>query len=147
MYLSVVRSMVVGDHVDVLRISFHLCSTSGVFGQLQIVLLGYGLPKRMFPLSVDDSRLHKLQGVYANLTIQLGNAFDSKPLRVWGAICATGTLLLWLSIVLRSIVEIKNLIKIHGVLADSPHLTEELKQDSPPESGWTNSTITHNEQV
>ena len=90
-------AMVFGDHVDILRI----------FTRLPIVLLGYGLPKRTFPLPEDD------------LTIQLGNVFDSKPLRVRGAIYAVGTLLLWLSIV-RSIVEIKK----YMVCLRTPHISQ-----------------------
>ncbi|KAF9531612.1 voltage-dependent anion channel [Crepidotus variabilis] len=55
-------------------------------------------------------------GVYANLTIQLGNTFDSPAFRIWGSIYAAGVLLLWLSIFLRSLAELKSFFKSDQVL-------------------------------
>lgn len=47
------------------------------------------------------------QAVYANLTIQISNAFDSRAFRVWGALYAAATLVLWLSIFSRSVWELR----------------------------------------
>ncbi|KAF8804691.1 C4-dicarboxylate transporter/malic acid transport protein [Phlegmacium glaucopus] len=47
-------------------------------------------------------------GVYANLSIQLGIIFDSKAFRVFGSFYAVCTLLIWLSVAIRSLLELKN---------------------------------------
>ncbi|RXW21300.1 hypothetical protein EST38_g4558 [Candolleomyces aberdarensis] len=49
-------------------------------------------------------------GVYANLTILLGEIFDSHAFRIYGAIYACAVIVLWASIAARSLVDIKELI-------------------------------------
>ncbi|KAF6761300.1 sulphite efflux pump protein [Ephemerocybe angulata] len=53
-------------------------------------------------------------GVYANLTIVLGNAFDSRGLRIYGAAYAVVVICVWLSIAIRSILALKDLIDPHN---------------------------------
>ncbi len=48
------------------------------------------------------------QGVYANLTIQLYRTIDSPFFRVWGAIYALGTLLLWTMVLVRTLTLVRN---------------------------------------
>lgn len=50
------------------------------------------------------------QSVYATLTITLGNSLDARFFRVYGAIYAAGTTLLWLLITLRSLVYMYDVI-------------------------------------
>lgn len=72
------------------------------------------------------------QGVYANLTIQLSQTFDSPFFRIWGCIYAVGTLLLW------CYVAIQTILQLHSCLAtDTPALLEQ-QQD---ESNQTNVTL------
>ncbi|KAF8906557.1 voltage-dependent anion channel [Gymnopilus junonius] len=51
--------------------------------------------------------------VYATLTIQLANAFDSGTLRVWGSAYAVAVFLLWMLVALRSLWEMKTFIIHH----------------------------------
>ena len=46
---------------------------------------------------------YNFQGVYANLTIQLGNALDSRFFRVWGLIYFCFTFIIWIIAVCRTI--------------------------------------------
>jgi hypothetical protein len=48
-----------------------------------------------------------LQGVYANLTLNLADAFDSGGLRAFGAMYAVIVMCLWTGIALRSLVALK----------------------------------------
>ncbi|PPR07411.1 hypothetical protein CVT26_013727 [Gymnopilus dilepis] len=52
-------------------------------------------------------------GVYATLTIQLANAFDSAILRAWGSVYAVGVFILWVSVALRSLWEMKTFVLHH----------------------------------
>ncbi|CAA7263168.1 unnamed protein product [Cyclocybe aegerita] len=65
-------------------------------------------------------------GVYANLTIQLADKFDSSAFRVYGAIYAVATLIIWTSIFLRSLLEIKYFF-VKPSERQSPRI-DELKQ-------------------
>lgn len=53
------------------------------------------------PSFADDT-----QGVYANLTINLADTFDSTFFRVFGAIYAIGTLILWTFIATRTVIKV-----------------------------------------
>lgn len=59
-----------------------------------------------------------LKSVYATLTIQLANAFNSTTLRVWGSGYAVAILLLWISVSLRSIWEMKTFMAHHHSASD-----------------------------
>ncbi|EGO25855.1 hypothetical protein SERLADRAFT_466572 [Serpula lacrymans var. lacrymans S7.9] len=67
-------------------------------------------------------------GVYANLTIQLSRTFDSPFFRVYGAIYAAGTLLLWICVAVPTVCLIPG-----GVIFDAPCL-EEVSVLEPPKT-------------
>ena len=56
--------------------------------------------------------LHILQAVYAHHTIQLGNTFNSTTFRIYGSFYAACTLILWLVVGFRSLLELKNLASV-----------------------------------
>lgn len=60
------------------------------------------------------------QGVYANLTIQLGESISSRPLKVWGAIYACFTLMLWIFAMARTIPSVWN-----GSIFEAPCLEDQ----------------------
>lgn len=60
-----------------------------------------------------------MQGVYANLTIQLYRELDINSLRVWGAIYALVTLALWSVVFVRTLMLLRN-----GAIFESPCLEE-----------------------
>ena len=57
--------------------------------------------------------------MYANLTIQLYQEFDSTFFRVWGAIYAAGTILLWTWVFVRTLTMVHN-----GAIFESPDLDD-----------------------
>ncbi|KAF8161072.1 voltage-dependent anion channel [Crassisporium funariophilum] len=69
-------------------------------------------------------------GVYANLTIQLGNTFDSRAFRIWGSIYAVAVLLLWLSISIRSLWEVKMIFTKERLKNAVTSANDESKQAS-----------------
>ncbi len=83
--------------------------------------------------------------MYANLTIQLADAFDSRVFRVWGAIYAAGTLFLWLLITLRSVIEMKTTFQQKALDRVLP-VIDEFKQGQvsrTPEEGISSTTTRH----
>jgi hypothetical protein len=58
--------------------------------------------------------------VYANLTIALSQVLDARFFRVWGALYAVLTLLLWIVVFSRTVVLVRN-----GRIFDAPCLQEE----------------------
>ncbi len=60
-----------------------------------------------------------LQGVYANLTIQLYRELDIHCLRVWGAIYSAVTLALWAVVSFRTVVMLRD-----GSIFESPCIEE-----------------------
>jgi hypothetical protein len=59
------------------------------------------------------------QGVYANLTISLYQVFDVSFFRVWGAIYAVFTLLLWSVVLYKTAILVPN-----GLIFDAPYLQQ-----------------------
>lgn len=55
-----------------------------------------------------------LQGVYANLTISLGLAFDSNGIKIYGSIYAVAVMILWACIAVRSLLSLKEIIRGDG---------------------------------
>jgi tellurite resistance protein TehA-like permease len=76
--------------------------------------------------------IHDLQGVYATHTIQLGQRFDSEGLRIWGALWAGGTLILWISLFCRSMLEMKALFTMREAYSDSFHLKGGYAEERAP---------------
>ena len=65
------------------------------------------------------SHHHNQQGVYANLTISLAQVLDASFFRVWGAIYAVFTLLLWSVVFYKTAILVPN-----GWIFDAPCLQE-----------------------
>ena len=66
-----------------------------------------------------------IQGVYANLTIQLYTELDIGSLRVWGALYGAATLLVWSLVFLRTLSMLRA-----GQIFESPCIEEaDLAQD------------------
>jgi hypothetical protein len=59
------------------------------------------------------------QGVYANLTISLYQVLDASFFRVWGAIYAAFTLLLWSVVFYKTAILVPN-----GLIFDAPYLQQ-----------------------
>ncbi|KAJ3735679.1 voltage-dependent anion channel [Lentinula guzmanii] len=77
------------------------------------------LRKTHIPFRVNTWGLIFPNGVYANLTIALGSTFDSPFFRIWGAIYAVFTLLLW------SFVAVKTVQLVHNrSIFEAPCLQE-----------------------
>ena len=89
------------------------------------------------PSFADDT-----QGVYANLTINLADTFDSTFFRVFGAIYAIGTLILWTFIATRTVIKVYDrtifeaLEDLRTVLEIQSNGTEPKESHSP--SGQSN---------
>ncbi|KAH8119506.1 voltage-dependent anion channel [Phellopilus nigrolimitatus] len=77
-------------------IAFALWSFATCWLLLALLALGDTLLKNTLPFKITFWGMIFPNGVYANLTIQLAGTIDSRILRVWGAIYAVFTLLLWL---------------------------------------------------
>ncbi|KAH6913834.1 voltage-dependent anion channel-domain-containing protein [Coprinopsis sp. MPI-PUGE-AT-0042] len=71
-------------------------------------------------------------GVYANLTLSLAEAFDSGGLRVYGAMYAVIVICLWTGIALRSIVALKEMCAIKPKPNVETKGEEEGEQELPP---------------
>ncbi|KAF4620543.1 hypothetical protein D9613_000669 [Agrocybe pediades] len=93
-------------------ISFVLWSMATMWILYAFLALHTGLRQALIPFKIPFWGLVFPNAVYANLTIQISNAFDSRAFRVWGAIYAVGTLLLWISIFSRSLWELKTFLII-----------------------------------
>lgn len=77
-----------------------------------------------------------LQGVYANLTIQLFNTLDSPFFRIFGCITAGATLVLWTGVFIRTLMFVRN-----GAIFEAPCLEEidmarsEKRREDAPSNG------------
>lgn len=108
----------------------------------RISFWGLVFPNVCLPCSSQEKHdLCSLQGVYANLTIQLGNVFDSRAFRIYGSIYAVGTLILWLSVFFRSIWELKKFVTLREVSdAPIPEVDEYQERCFPLPSSGTSMT-------
>ena len=70
-----------------------------------------------------------LQGVYANLTIQLARTLDAQILRVWGAIYASATLVLWCFAMWRTLPSVWDGSIFEAPCLSKPEQAELLGQD------------------
>ncbi|KDR75917.1 hypothetical protein GALMADRAFT_226578 [Galerina marginata CBS 339.88] len=101
-----------GMVVDVICtcISFVFWSLATMWILYALLAVYSGLRKSTIRYRISFWGLVFPNGVYANLTIQLSYVFDSRSFRVWGAIYAAATLVLWLSILIRSIWELRTFL-------------------------------------
>ncbi|PPQ67315.1 hypothetical protein CVT25_005899 [Psilocybe cyanescens] len=99
----------VGVIVDIICTcsAFLLWSIATMWLLYAVLAIYTGLGNSVIPYRISFWGLVFPNTVYANLTIQLANAFDSRAFRVWGSIYAAGSLILWLSLFLRSVWELK----------------------------------------
>ncbi|KAF8200839.1 voltage-dependent anion channel [Pholiota molesta] len=88
-------------------LSFALWSLATMWILYALLAIHTALRKSFIAFRVSFWGLVFPNAVYANLTILLAEAFDSRAFRVWGAIYAVITLLLWISIFARSLWELK----------------------------------------
>lgn len=70
-------------------------------------------------------------GVYANLTLNLAEAFDSVGLRVWGSMYAVIVLCLWTGMALRSLVALKQMSGTKPIPSMESKGEEESEQELP----------------
>ncbi|KLO19523.1 hypothetical protein SCHPADRAFT_924438 [Schizopora paradoxa] len=77
-------------------ISFALWSLATAWVALAVLALADTLRKGLLPFKITFWGMIFPNGVYANLTIQLGLSIDSGVLKVWGAIYAIFTFALWI---------------------------------------------------
>ncbi|KAI0821618.1 voltage-dependent anion channel [Trametes gibbosa] len=77
------------------------------------------LRKMRFPFTQTFWGLIFPNGVYANLSIQLYRTVDSSFFRVWGAVYAVGTLVLWTMVFVRTLTLVRN-----GAIFVSPCLED-----------------------
>ncbi|KIK67442.1 hypothetical protein GYMLUDRAFT_37564 [Collybiopsis luxurians FD-317 M1] len=82
-------------YVICVSISFILWSVASMWMLFALLAVQHELRKGRIPFKVNAWGLIFPNGVYANITINLGTTLDSRFFRVWGAIYAVFTLLLW----------------------------------------------------
>ncbi|THH06516.1 hypothetical protein EW145_g4035 [Phellinidium pouzarii] len=99
--------------------SFALWSFATCWLLLALLALGDVLTKNTLPFKITFWGMIFPNGVYANLTIQLGDSIDSRILRVWGAIYAVFTFCLWLFAMYRTLPSIWD-----GSIFEAPCLTK-----------------------
>lgn len=82
------------------------------------------------------------KGVYANLTISLGHAFDSKGLRIYGAVYAVIVICLWTSIAARSIFALRELLDPDNhVYEDAKGIRQNTLLTGHPSAGTSRTEI------
>ena len=74
------------------------------------------------------SYLTDFQGVYANLTLLLGNSFDSPALRIYGSIYAVVVVCLWIGIAVRSLFAMNDLLNKHKDLVSDSPMKEDISE-------------------
>ncbi|KAJ4483438.1 voltage-dependent anion channel [Lentinula aciculospora] len=82
------------------------------------------LRKTRIPFKVNSWGLIFPNGVYANLTISLGSTFDSPFFRIWGAIYAVFTLLLWSFVAVKTVQLVYNRSIFEAPCLQELNLTE-----------------------
>ncbi|KAF9820333.1 hypothetical protein IEO21_01547 [Rhodonia placenta] len=82
-----------------------------------VLAVQHGVRKTRFPFSLPFWGLIFPNGVYADLTISLYSALDSKFFRVWGAIYGAATIALWLVVFMQTLPLVWS-----GVIFNSPDL-------------------------
>ncbi|KAJ4002023.1 voltage-dependent anion channel [Lentinula boryana] len=84
------------------------------------------LRKTRIPFKVNTWGLIFPNGVYANLTIALGSTFDSPFFRIWGAIYAVFTLLLWSFVAVKTVQLVHNRSIFEAPCLQELNLTESV---------------------
>ncbi|KAF9071711.1 voltage-dependent anion channel [Rhodocollybia butyracea] len=89
-------------------IAFALWALASMWMMFGVLAILDELRTTRIPFKVNYWGLIFPNGVYANLTIILGNTFDSPFFRVWGSIYAVITLLLWCFVATKTIQSVYN---------------------------------------
>ncbi|EIM81137.1 uncharacterized protein STEHIDRAFT_66796 [Stereum hirsutum FP-91666 SS1] len=118
---GILASEVAGDIIWTVCVglSFVLWCLATMWLGIACLGLQHVLRKTRFPFKLPFWGMIFPNGVYANLTIQLGKTFDSSFFRVWGAIYAVITLLLWLYVFTRTMSLVRN-----GEIFEAPCVQE-----------------------
>lgn len=136
------HSKVTGEVIEVVCIcaAFLLWSLATMWMLYALLAIQASLRQNRVPFKLSFWGLVFPNGVYANLTIQLATIFGSNAFRVWGSIYAVATFILWASIVLRSLWELKWVVS--NILADDSNGTP--NGDDSREKGSSAATSTTN---
>ncbi|KAH7888823.1 voltage-dependent anion channel, partial [Phlebopus sp. FC_14] len=102
---GVLGTSVTGEIINVVCVA--IAAILWAFGTTWIAFaflsLSYSVRQTRIPFQLTFWSMIFPNGVYANATIALAATLSSKVLRVWGAIYAFGTLLLWIYIAVRTV--------------------------------------------
>uniref|UniRef100_A0A0W0GBY7 C4-dicarboxylate transporter malic acid transport n=1 Tax=Moniliophthora roreri TaxID=221103 RepID=A0A0W0GBY7_MONRR len=103
---EVLNSRTAGENVNVICvcIAFVLWSLASMWFIFALMGVQHVLRRSRIPFKVPFWGLIFPNGVYANLTISLGNTFDSPFFHIWGSIYAGMTLLLWTLVAIRTVI-------------------------------------------
>ncbi|KAI5120292.1 hypothetical protein M0805_005798 [Coniferiporia weirii] len=115
-------------------VSFALWSFATCWLLLALLALGDVLMKNSLPFKVTFWGMIFPNGVYANLTIQLGDTIDSRILRVWGAIYAVFTFGLWLFAMYRTLPSVWDGSIFEAPCLAKPEQAEFIGEDPAQES-------------
>jgi len=96
-------------------LAFALWTSATMWMIFAIIAVLDEVRKSRIPFKVNYWGLIFPNGVYANLTISLGNTFDSPFFRIWGSIYAVCTLLVWIFVAAKTIQSI-----YHGTMFEAP---------------------------
>ncbi|TFK44681.1 voltage-dependent anion channel [Crucibulum laeve] len=120
-------STVAGEVIYVICtcISFFLWSLASMWIVFAVLGIQHVARKTSVPFRLAFWGLVFPNGVYANLTIQLSDVFDSKFFRIYGSIYAICTLLLWVYMVIRSLFHLNAFLR--RVQLDSESNPRELR--------------------
>ncbi|EJD03267.1 uncharacterized protein FOMMEDRAFT_123503 [Fomitiporia mediterranea MF3/22] len=111
-------------------VSFALWSFATCWLLLAILALGDVLKRNSLPFKITFWGMIFPNGVYANLTIQLGRTLDSRILHIWGAIYAVATFLLWCFAMARTLPSIWDGSIFEAPCLAKPERAELLGEDS-----------------
>ncbi|TFK75457.1 hypothetical protein BDN72DRAFT_955061 [Pluteus cervinus] len=103
-------SQTTGDFLHMLGISiaFFLWSLASMWLLFALLAVAHAVQGTRLHFKLTFWGLVFPNGVYANLTINLAQTFDSSFFRVWGAIYAVGTLLLWIYVTVNTTIKLYN---------------------------------------
>ncbi|CCM05349.1 uncharacterized protein FIBRA_07563 [Fibroporia radiculosa] len=120
-YSSFMRGSTTGLTLEAISvyIGFILWSITTMWFFYNLLAMQEALRQGWFPFSLPWWELIFPNVVYANLTIELSVVFDSTFFRVWGAMYATATLLLWIMVFTLTIPAV-----ISGEIFDMPDIEQ-----------------------
>ncbi|KIJ67708.1 hypothetical protein HYDPIDRAFT_83974, partial [Hydnomerulius pinastri MD-312] len=120
---GVLRSTNTGEIIEVICIvtAVVLWAFGTMWMAYAFLALWHSLQQGRIPFRLSFWSMIFPNGVYANCTLALATTFSSTFFRVWGAIYAVGTLLLWLCIAIQTVRMVPS-----GHIFDAPSLEAEI---------------------